>query len=68
MDLKKLSGSFFPLMLPFGSCTIDEGRDMAVKVLCKGYLMVCGDADQVQLKKQDSHVKGYCIELFCTVG
>lgn len=46
-------------MLPFDSCTIDEDRAMAVKVLYKGYLVLCMDADQIPLKKQDSHVKCY---------
>lgn len=54
-------------MLPFDSCTIDEHRGMAVKVLCKGYLVFM-DADQIPFKKQDSHVKCYYMdELFCTV-
>lgn len=52
-------------MLPFDSCTIDEDRGMAIKVLCKGNLVMCVDADQIQ---QDSHVKCYYMdELCCTV-
>lgn len=43
---------------------------MAVKVLCKGHLVLYGDVDQVQLKNtKDSYGKCYHMhELFCTIG
>lgn len=72
MDFKTLAG-IVPLILPFGSCTVEclfnlyvglylyhscllnynmiKAGVMAGKVLCKGYLVLCGDVDQVQLKK-----------------